>query len=150
MTAGRIASVARPSERVPTAVLVEGARRGEQAAWSALVDRFFPLVRSVARGCRLSDRDAEDVVQTVWLRLLEQRDRIHEPDALPGWIITTARRESVRLARRPGREAPWTGSTSASHWGPTAPRWTTSCCAPSGTAPCATAWPRCRRRSRSY
>jgi hypothetical protein len=60
----------------------------------------------VARGCRLSDRDAEDVAQTVWLRLLENLDRIREPDALPGWISTTAGHESVRLARRQGREAP--------------------------------------------
>lgn len=106
MTAAGTKSVAVSGEPVSATVLVEGARRGEQAAWSALVSRYFSLVRSVARGCRLSDRDAEDVAQTVWVRLLEHLDRIREPEALPGWIVTTARHESVRLARRQGREAP--------------------------------------------
>jgi len=81
------------------AALLEAARRGEEAAWNALVSRFTPLVRATARGYRLSERDAEDVAQVVWLRLLENFGRLREPRALPGWIATTARRESIRVAR---------------------------------------------------
>jgi RNA polymerase sigma factor (sigma-70 family) len=106
MTAAGTLSFVAKGEPVPAAVLVEGARRGDQAAWSALVSRYLPLVRSVVRGFRLSDWDADDVAQTVWVRLLEHLDRIREPEALPGWIATTARHESLRLARRHGREAP--------------------------------------------
>ena len=63
--------------------LVAGARRGERWAWDALVERYRPLVRAVASGYRLNGRDVEDVDQTVWLRLVENLDRIREPRALP-------------------------------------------------------------------
>jgi RNA polymerase sigma factor (sigma-70 family) len=79
--------------------LVAGARRGERWAWDALVKRYQSLVRTVASGYRLNHRDVEDVIQTVWLRLVENLDRIREPRALPKWLITTASNESRRLAR---------------------------------------------------
>jgi RNA polymerase sigma factor (sigma-70 family) len=79
--------------------LVAGARRGERHAWNALVERYRPLVRAVAAGYRLNARDLEDVDQTVWLRLVENLDRIREPRALPKWLITTAANESRRLTR---------------------------------------------------
>ena len=79
--------------------LVAGARRGERWAWEALVERYRPLVRAVASGYRLNVRDVEDIDQTVWLRLVENLDRIREPRALPKWLITTAANESRRLTR---------------------------------------------------
>jgi RNA polymerase sigma factor (sigma-70 family) len=81
------------------AQLVAGARSGQERAWNALVELFLPLVRATARRYRLNDSDVEDVGQTVWLRLLEHLDRIREPGALPAWLITTARHESLRLIR---------------------------------------------------
>jgi RNA polymerase sigma factor (sigma-70 family) len=79
--------------------LVAGARRGERCAWDALVERYRPLVRAVASGYRLNGRDVEDIDQTVWLRLVENLDRIREPRALPKWLITTAGNECRRLMR---------------------------------------------------
>lgn len=79
------------------AELVAAAARGEQAGWNGLVDRYLPLVRSVTRAYRLNERDAEDVGQTVWLRLVEHLSDIREPLALPKWIMTTARHESLRV-----------------------------------------------------
>ena len=61
---------------------------------------------SVARGFRLSAADAADVSQTTWLRLVENLDKIHDPDHLAAWLATTARRESLRLLRRAQREIP--------------------------------------------
>jgi RNA polymerase sigma factor (sigma-70 family) len=84
------------------ATLVEAARHGEPCAWRALVQRFAPLVRAIARRYRLGEHDAEDVAQVIWLRLVEHLHRLREPLALPGWIATTAHHESLRLAR--GRE----------------------------------------------
>ena len=45
---------------------------------------------SVIRSFRLQGCDAEDVGQTVWLRLVEHLGELREPRALPKWIITTA------------------------------------------------------------
>ena len=87
----------RPSTSVDD--LVAAARRGEQRAWDALVERFRPLVRAVASRYRLCGVDVDDVDQTVWLRLIENLGRIREPRALPRWLATTAGNESLRVAR---------------------------------------------------
>jgi RNA polymerase sigma factor (sigma-70 family) len=79
--------------------LVAGARRGQRGAWDDLIKQFRPLVLAVAYSYRLSGRDVEDVDQTVWLRLVENIERIREPRALPKWLVTTARNESLRVAR---------------------------------------------------
>jgi RNA polymerase sigma factor (sigma-70 family) len=79
--------------------LVTRARQGEQRAWDALVERFAPLVWSICRQHRLGDADAHDVGQNVWLRLVEQLDKIRDPAALPGWLATTTKRECYRALR---------------------------------------------------
>ncbi len=89
-----------------SAALLEGARRGEQAAWDGLVSEFSSLVWSIARGYRLSNADAADAVQMTWLRLVENLDRIRDADRLPGWLATTTRRECLQLLRRSGRLLP--------------------------------------------
>lgn len=89
-----------------TAELFAGVREGDQASWNALVDEFSPLLWGIARGHRLDTATAGDVVQTTWLKLVENLDRIREPAALPGWLATTARRECLRLLRREDRTRP--------------------------------------------
>jgi RNA polymerase sigma factor (sigma-70 family) len=82
------------------------AAKGERGAWDALVDRFGPMVWSVARGFRLDDATAKDVSQTVWLKLIENIDSINDPERLPGWLATTCRREALRVARARDRDVP--------------------------------------------
>ena len=85
--------------------LVTRARDGDKQAWDALVERYAPLLWSICRRYRLGGTDANDVGQSVWLRLLEQLDKIRDPAALPGWLATTTRRECgrmLRAARAPG------------------------------------------------
>lgn len=86
--------------------LVEAAARGEQDGWDEIVARYLPLVFSVIRRYRLSAKDAEDVSQTVWLRLVEHLDAIREPRALPMWIATTTRNEALRLVSAHRRTTP--------------------------------------------
>ena len=92
-------------ERSP-ALLVKAAAAGDAQAWQQIVDDYSRLVWSVARGFRLSLADAADVTQTTWLRLVENLDRIQNPDQLAGWLATTARREALRLIRKAQREVP--------------------------------------------
>jgi RNA polymerase sigma factor (sigma-70 family) len=77
--------------------LVARARSGDRQAWDALVERYAPLIWSICRRHRLGRADADDVGQSVWLRLLDQLDRVREPAALPGWLSTTTRRECLRV-----------------------------------------------------
>ena len=78
--------------------LVARAKDGDDHAWDALVERYAPLVWSICRRHRLGRADADDVAQSVWLRLVDQLDRVREPAALPGWLATTTRRECLRVS----------------------------------------------------
>ena len=84
-----------PADALPE--LVAAALAGNRSAWDTLVARFGPLITSVTRRFGLSPSDADDVRQTVWLRLLEHLADLREPRALPGWIATTTRREALRV-----------------------------------------------------
>jgi RNA polymerase sigma factor (sigma-70 family) len=95
-----------PATTVDLPRLVTAAGSGDATAWDALVERFTDLLWSVARAHRLSHADAADVVQSTWLRLVENLDRIEDPERLPGWLATTARRECLQALRRAGRERP--------------------------------------------
>jgi RNA polymerase sigma factor (sigma-70 family) len=86
--------------------LVRASERGDEAAWNELVRRFAPLVMAVTRNYQLSTEDAQDVSQTVWLRLVEHLGSLREPEALPGWLATTTQRECVRVVQRGRRVQP--------------------------------------------
>lgn len=100
----RTASMSRPWEglegRDRHAACLVAARDGDRGALDVLVAELTPLVWHVARGNGLDRTTAEDVVQTVWLALLRHLDRLTEPRALVGWLITTTRREANRTRRR--------------------------------------------------
>lgn len=85
------------------AVLLARASAGDEAAWGTLTDRFSRLVWAVARSYRMSPEDSADAVQNTWLRLLENLTKIDNPEALAGWLATTARREALGILRRRGR-----------------------------------------------
>jgi RNA polymerase sigma factor (sigma-70 family) len=78
------------------AELVTRARAGSQLAWNELVERLTPLLWGIARRYRLTHSDAADLVQTVWLRLVENLQHIREPRAVARWMITTCQREALR------------------------------------------------------
>ena len=75
---------------------------GDQRAWDELVGRFGGLVWSIARGYRLGAL-TDDVVQTVWLRLAENCDRIRDPERLAAWLATTTRNEALRVSTKQAR-----------------------------------------------
>lgn len=86
------------------AELLPRAAQGDESAWNAIVDRYTNLLWSIGRAHRLDTASIYDMVQTTWLRLLENLDRIREPERLSGWLATTARRECLRLLQQSGRE----------------------------------------------
>jgi len=80
--------------------LVEEASKGSSEAWTALIQRFDGVVRSIARRYRLSPVDVDDVSQTVWHQLVEHIHNLRHPRALPGWIVTTTSRHCLHEAAR--------------------------------------------------
>ena len=93
--------------------LVTRPRDGDRQAWDALVDRYAPLIWAICRRYRLDRADAEGVGQIVWLRLLEQLEKIRDRAALAGWLATTAQRECIKVLRtrrpQPARYVPDVG-----------------------------------------
>jgi RNA polymerase sigma factor (sigma-70 family) len=79
---------------------VRAAAAGDRKAWDHLVDRYSGLVWSICRKLGLSTEDAADAVQLTWLALLQNLDRIREPERLAGWLAITCRRQCLALIRR--------------------------------------------------
>jgi RNA polymerase sigma factor (sigma-70 family) len=84
--------------------LVAAAAGGEAGAWETLVHHFSGLVWSVAGGYGLSRADSADVAQVTWLRLVENLGRLRDPSHVGAWLVTTTRRECLRLLRAMDRE----------------------------------------------
>ena len=84
--------------------LVTRARNGDRQAWNALVERYAPLIWSICRRHRLGDADAEDVGQSVWLKLVDQLGTLRDGDPDRGHLRHPDR--PGRGSRRPP-SAPW-------------------------------------------
>ena len=90
----------------PLGELITAAVAGNQRAWGALYERYAPLVSAICRRYRLAPSDVDDVSQMVWMRLVQNIGRLREPRALPGWIVTTAKHEALRVLELRRRTEP--------------------------------------------
>jgi RNA polymerase sigma factor (sigma-70 family) len=81
------------------------ARAGDAAAFDALVRELNPLLWHVVRAQGLGSEEAADVVQTTWLELVQRLRDIRSPQALTGWLVTTARRQAWHVRSRQRRHA---------------------------------------------
>ncbi len=80
--------------------VVERCRRGEPAAWSEFVRRFSPYVYTItARGYRLSEQDAEDVFQEVFLRTWQRLGELRDDSAIRPWLGQLTRRLCIDRIR---------------------------------------------------
>jgi RNA polymerase sigma factor (sigma-70 family) len=105
------------SPDAPDDELLRGCREGRAAAWSTLVRRYQRLVYTVPRRAGLPDEAAADVFQTTFARLLEHLHRIDDASRVRAWLVTTARRETLRLLEQAGRTV--SGDEPAADGGPT-------------------------------
>jgi RNA polymerase sigma factor (sigma-70 family) len=88
-----------PSTTTGNEQLLRSAGGGDERAWAEIVERYRGLVSAVVRSFRLQDADAHDAEQRTWLRLVEHRDSLRDPERLGGWLATTASRECLRMLR---------------------------------------------------
>ena len=80
--------------------LVLGCRRGEAAAWEALVMRYQRLIYAVARRAGLDREQSTEAFQNVFVALVERLDRIEHPALVGAWLATAARYEVWGVRRR--------------------------------------------------
>ena len=86
--------------------LVQAAAAGDQRAWGLLVARFDVTIRAQARRHGLAPHDRDEVAQRTWLALHRHVDKLGTHPAIGGWLILTARRESLRVLAASKRELP--------------------------------------------
>lgn len=91
--------------RLSDPLLVRACLAGDEAAWEELVDRYGRLVYAISRRLGLSETDAEDVFQNVFVALLRNLSSLRDQTRLSAWLITTTRREAWRLGRSGARRA---------------------------------------------
>jgi RNA polymerase sigma factor (sigma-70 family) len=103
------APTSRPDNGARMADLMTAARNGSEEALGQIVSELTPLLWQVARAAGLSSGDAEDVLQTVWMRLLAHLHTIHTAPALTAWLVVTARREAWRVRAAGRRQVPADG-----------------------------------------
>ncbi len=90
---------------ITTTELLRAAAGGSQAAWCSLVRRYDAAVTATVRAHGLQPADALDAAQRTWMMLVERHDEIRQPEALGGWLRTTARNECLRIIRARQRDA---------------------------------------------
>jgi RNA polymerase sigma factor (sigma-70 family) len=96
-------AAARPAT---TGELLHAAATGDRLAWNELVHRFEPVVAGTILDLGLQPADARDAAQRTWLQMVENHSKIRKPDALGGWLRTTARHECLRIIRERWRLDP--------------------------------------------
>lgn len=82
--------------------LVEAARRGDQAAFSALYRRYVRMIHGVLLA-RVPRADVEDLVQDVFVSALQQLHGLRESAAFGGWLAAIARNRATDYLRRAPR-----------------------------------------------
>ncbi len=81
------------------AELVFACRRGDETAWNTLVDRYQRLIFTIPRRAGLSEEQASDVFQEVFLTLFEKLDDIEQPERIRSWMVTTAKFKTWGIVR---------------------------------------------------
>ncbi|HEY8912875.1 sigma-70 family RNA polymerase sigma factor [Lacisediminihabitans sp.] len=80
--------------------------RGAPGAMDELVTTMTPVLWHVVRAYGLTRDLAQDVIQTTWLTLVQRSGSINDSHAIAAWLMTTARREAWRVAKRGATQIP--------------------------------------------
>lgn len=87
----------------PDRRLVRECLRGNESAWSALVNKYKNLIYSIAIRWGFSQDDATDIFQSVAAQLLAELNRLREPDALAAWLIRVTANQCIQTRKQQSR-----------------------------------------------
>ncbi|QDT09988.1 RNA polymerase sigma factor [Planctomycetes bacterium K23_9] len=87
-----------------TAVLVVRCQLGETDAWELLVQRWHPRLARFVVNMIVDRANADDVMQTAWLRIVRSLNRLRAPERFEAWAFRVARLSVMDHLRRQYRE----------------------------------------------
>jgi RNA polymerase sigma-70 factor, ECF subfamily len=79
--------------------LVRAAQGGDRAAFGSLYEQYARLVHGILLG-QVSYTEAEDLVQDVFVRAMEQLPSLRDSSAFGSWLAAIARRSAIDLRRK--------------------------------------------------
>ena len=91
----------------PDEQLVSECLKGNQEAWSALIDKYKNLIYSIPIKLRMYE-DASDIFQAVCVDLLAGLPKLRDPKALPKWLMQACYHKCLQYRRRSGKHGPLT------------------------------------------
>jgi RNA polymerase sigma-70 factor (ECF subfamily) len=80
--------------------LVRRCVRGDAFAWRTLYDRHFPQVDRLVHALGITDNEADDVCQEIFVSVFRSLARFRGDARVSTWIHRVAVREAVRWAKR--------------------------------------------------
>jgi RNA polymerase sigma factor (sigma-70 family) len=83
--------------------LVKECLSGNEAAWSALIDKYKALIYSIPVKYKLPPHEASEVFQSTCVELLHRLPELREPKALPKWLMQVAHHHCFRWKRQQQR-----------------------------------------------
>jgi RNA polymerase sigma factor (sigma-70 family) len=83
--------------------LVRECIKGNEEAWSTLIDKYKNLIFSIPIKYGFSTHDADEIFQEVCLALITDLPRLRKPQALPAWLIQTTSHRCFHRKREQGR-----------------------------------------------
>ena len=83
--------------------LVRECLKGDEDAWSALIEKYKRLIYSIPVKYGFNSDDANDIFQAVCLELLTELPKLRKPKALPKWLIQVASHKCFHRRRQQQR-----------------------------------------------
>lgn len=83
--------------------LIEASRNGDSHAWQLLVERYQRLIYTIPRRAGLDESRATEIFQRVFAKLVANIHRIEQPERIQAWLVTTAKRETLRMVDKEKR-----------------------------------------------
>jgi len=80
------------------AALVRAAQNGNRAAFGMLYQQYERLVHGILLA-HVSPNDAEDLMQDVFVKVMERLPSLREPAAFGGWLMAITRRTAIDYGR---------------------------------------------------
>ena len=95
--------------------LVQRLREGDERAFEALVERYYPVMLAVARLHVRTRASAEEVVQDAWVAVLKGLGRFEGRSSLKTWVMRIVVNIAVTRGVREARSTPFSALAAEEH-----------------------------------